>query len=74
MRCIQVGLLCVQQDSEDRPTMAAIVFMLSGETSPPAPKQPAFVFRKNLCSNADPSVLNGSCSINDVTITKFQAR
>ncbi|CAN6683169.1 unnamed protein product [Malus baccata var. baccata] len=74
MRCIQVGLLCVQEDSADRPTMAAIVFMLSGETSPPAPKQPAFVFRKNSRSNADPSVSNESCSINNLTITKFQAR
>ncbi|XP_068319390.1 G-type lectin S-receptor-like serine/threonine-protein kinase RKS1 [Pyrus communis] len=74
VRCIQVGLLCVQEDPEDRPTMAAVVVMLSGEASPPVPKQPAFVFRKNPCSNADPSVSKESCSINDLTITKFQAR
>ncbi|KAB2637490.1 hypothetical protein D8674_028024 [Pyrus ussuriensis x Pyrus communis] len=74
VRCIQIGLLCVQEDPEDRPTMAAVVVMLSGEASPPVPKQPAFVFRKNPCSNADPSVSKESCSINDLTITKFQAR
>ncbi|CAN6683170.1 unnamed protein product [Malus baccata var. baccata] len=74
VRCIQVGLLCVQEDPEDRPTMAAVVFMLSGEASPPGPKQPAFVFRSKPCNNADPSVSKESCSINDLTITKFQAR
>ncbi|KAB2637489.1 hypothetical protein D8674_028023 [Pyrus ussuriensis x Pyrus communis] len=74
VRCIQVGLLCVQEDPEDRPTMAAVVFMLSGEASPPVPKQPAFVFRKSPCSNTDPSVSKESCSINDLTITKYQAR
>ena len=74
VRCIQVGLLCVQEDPEDRPTMAAVVFMLSGEASPPGPKQPAFVFRSKPCSNGDPSVSKESCSINDLTITKVQAR
>ncbi|GMI93340.1 cysteine-rich RLK (RECEPTOR-like protein kinase) 25 [Hibiscus trionum] len=29
VRCIQLGLLCVQEDPADRPTMATIVLMLS---------------------------------------------
>ncbi|KAH9803044.1 G-type lectin S-receptor-like serine/threonine-protein kinase [Citrus sinensis] len=32
LRCIQVGLLCVQQRPEDRPNMASVVLMLSGES------------------------------------------
>ncbi|KAL6277224.1 hypothetical protein ACE6H2_020825 [Prunus campanulata] len=66
MRCIQVGLLCVQEDSEDRPTMSAVVFMLSGEASLPSPQQPAFVFRKSSHLHL--------YSVNDLTITKVEAR
>ncbi|KAB5521534.1 hypothetical protein DKX38_025853 [Salix brachista] len=39
-RCIQVGLLCVQQRPEDRPSMSTVVVMLSSEISLPHPKQP----------------------------------
>ncbi|XP_028959068.1 G-type lectin S-receptor-like serine/threonine-protein kinase RKS1 isoform X3 [Malus domestica] len=75
MRCIQVGLLCVEEESKNRPSMSAVVFMLSGEASAPSPQQPAFSLRKNSCGDAVvPSVSEGSCSINDVTITKFEGR
>ncbi|PRQ20067.1 putative protein kinase RLK-Pelle-DLSV family [Rosa chinensis] len=73
LRCIQVGLLCVQEDSKDRPTMSDAVFMLSGEASLSTPKQPAFVFRKSACSNV-PSLASGLCSINDLTITNVDVR
>ena len=43
MVCIQVGLLCVQEKAEDRPTMSDIVLMLNNEgVTLPTPKQPAF--------------------------------
>lgn len=43
LRCIQVGLLCVQTHSEDRPAMSSVVFMLSNEgVALPQPKQPDF--------------------------------
>lgn len=42
MRCIHVGLLCVQEHVNDRPSMSNAVFMLGGETARPVPKQPAF--------------------------------
>ncbi|KAB2637473.1 G-type lectin S-receptor-like serine/threonine-protein kinase RKS1 [Pyrus ussuriensis x Pyrus communis] len=75
MRCIQVGLLCVEEESKNRPSMSAVVFMLSGEASAPSPQQPAFSLRKNSSGDAAvPSVSKGSCSINDVTITKFEGR
>ncbi|KAH9651147.1 G-type lectin S-receptor-like serine/threonine-protein kinase [Citrus sinensis] len=48
LRCIQVGLLCVQQRPEDRPNMASVVLMLSGERSLPQPKQPGFFTERNL--------------------------
>ncbi|XP_026404503.1 cysteine-rich receptor-like protein kinase 10 isoform X3 [Papaver somniferum] len=43
MRCIHIGLLCVQENAADRPTMASIVLMLNNySTSLPVPLVPAF--------------------------------
>ncbi|XP_058769617.1 cysteine-rich receptor-like protein kinase 25 [Vicia villosa] len=43
IRCIHIGLLCVQEDPDDRPTMATIVLMLDSHTvTLPVPMQPAF--------------------------------
>uniref|UniRef100_A0A2N9FRE9 non-specific serine/threonine protein kinase n=1 Tax=Fagus sylvatica TaxID=28930 RepID=A0A2N9FRE9_FAGSY len=43
LRCIHVGLLCVQDQATDRPTMLDVVSMLSNETLQLSrPKQPAF--------------------------------
>ncbi|XP_061354441.1 cysteine-rich receptor-like protein kinase 10 isoform X2 [Gastrolobium bilobum] len=43
IRSIHIGLLCVQEDPADRPTMARIVLMLESDTvTLPTPKQPAF--------------------------------
>ncbi|KAM7498229.1 hypothetical protein LguiA_022643 [Lonicera macranthoides] len=48
LKCIIIGLLCVQEDPGDRPTMSNIVFMLGSEfENLPRPKQPAFVARTN---------------------------
>lgn len=41
-RSIHVGLLCVQNHAQDRPTMSSVVMMLGGEGSLPPPRQPAF--------------------------------
>ncbi|CAH1438449.1 unnamed protein product [Lactuca virosa] len=41
-RSIHVGLLCVQNHAQDRPTMSSVVMMLGGDGSLPPPKQPAF--------------------------------
>ena len=43
MRCIHIGLLCVQEDPNDRPTMASVVLMLSSASiTLPVPSEPAF--------------------------------
>ena len=43
LRCIQVALLCVQERSEDRPTMAEVVLMLGTESALlPQPLRPGF--------------------------------
>ncbi|XP_059662575.1 G-type lectin S-receptor-like serine/threonine-protein kinase At4g27290 [Cornus florida] len=56
VRCIQLGLLCVQKLPEDRPPMSSVVFMLGHEeASLPQPKQPGF-FTERRSNEADYSV------------------
>ncbi|XP_047314300.1 cysteine-rich receptor-like protein kinase 7 [Impatiens glandulifera] len=43
LRCIHIGLLCVQEHAMDRPTMSDVAFMLCKEMALPSPKQPAFI-------------------------------
>ena len=46
IRCIHMGLLCVQEDPANRPTMATIVLMLNSySVTLPLPQQPAFLQR-----------------------------
>ncbi|XP_021638374.2 cysteine-rich receptor-like protein kinase 5 [Hevea brasiliensis] len=74
LRCIQIGLLCVQEDVLDRPTMSAVVLMLNSETTLPTPKQPAFILRKSN-NNSNPSAkMDGFCSVDEETITEVVCR
>ncbi|KAK1368440.1 Cysteine-rich RLK (RECEPTOR-like protein kinase) 25 [Heracleum sosnowskyi] len=46
MRCIHIGLLCVQEDVGDRPTMASVVLMLNSFSLTLAvPSEPAFMMQ-----------------------------
>ncbi|PON88173.1 Cysteine rich receptor like kinase [Trema orientale] len=52
MRCIHIGLLCVQENVADRPTMNAFVLMLnSNSLSLPVPSEPAFFMHSNMGSD-----------------------
>ncbi|KAJ0983410.1 hypothetical protein J5N97_011665 [Dioscorea zingiberensis] len=43
LRCIQIGLLCVQEDPASRPSMSMVVLMLNSySVSLQAPSKPAF--------------------------------
>ncbi|KAJ8549701.1 hypothetical protein K7X08_033408 [Anisodus acutangulus] len=49
MRCIHIALLCVQENVADRPTMAAVVLMLSSlSLSLPLPSGPAYYTQSNI--------------------------
>jgi hypothetical protein len=53
VKCVNVGLLCVQEDPNDRPTMSNVVTMLDSEAATvPTPKQPAFVSWRGFSSKA----------------------
>ncbi|XP_050149322.1 G-type lectin S-receptor-like serine/threonine-protein kinase At1g61480 isoform X6 [Malus sylvestris] len=47
-RCMDIGLLCVQNNAADRPTIADVVFMVRSETDRAQPKQPTFTFQNSL--------------------------
>ncbi|XP_052161153.1 cysteine-rich receptor-like protein kinase 6 isoform X2 [Oryza glaberrima] len=48
LKCINIGLLCVQQNPVDRPPMSAIILMLSsGTVTLQAPYRPAYIFGRN---------------------------
>ncbi|GJW55777.1 putative receptor-like protein kinase [Tanacetum coccineum] len=53
VRCIHIGLLCVQENVVDRPTMASVVLMLNSfSLTLPLPSRPAFFMH----SNTDPEM------------------
>ncbi|XP_062160840.1 G-type lectin S-receptor-like serine/threonine-protein kinase At1g11330 [Alnus glutinosa] len=66
LRCIHVGLLCVQDFAKDRPTVSVVISMLKSETIDlPLPKQPAFTERQ---------ISPDAGSLNNVTVTIVQGR
>ncbi|XLT12000.1 hypothetical protein HN51_057690 [Arachis hypogaea] len=74
LRCIHVGLLCVQECAEDRPTMSSVILMLSSEAAlMPRPNNPGFFLRRN---HAETSSRNQDKteSVNLVTVTLLNAR
>ncbi|GAU20884.1 hypothetical protein TSUD_120760 [Trifolium subterraneum] len=72
IRFIHVGLLCVQQQPENRPNMSSVVFMLKGEKLLPSPSEPGFYAGRNN-TNSTGSSSNG-CSINEASISLLEAR
>ncbi|RDY03967.1 G-type lectin S-receptor-like serine/threonine-protein kinase, partial [Mucuna pruriens] len=75
IRCIQVGLLCVQQRPENRPDMSSVVLMLNGDKLLPKPKVPGFYTEKDVKSEANSSSSNHKLgSINELSITILDAR
>ncbi|KAK4798664.1 hypothetical protein SAY86_030990 [Trapa natans] len=49
LRCIHIGLLCVQENAVNRPTMASVLLMLNSfSTSLPVPSQPALYMHSNV--------------------------
>lgn len=77
VKCINVGLLCVQEDPIDRPAMWDILSILGNENaSLPAPKKPEFAVDGCLASTSSPktSATGKPETIYDVTISDVQGR
>ncbi|KAI9083680.1 hypothetical protein K1719_034381 [Acacia pycnantha] len=74
LKCIQIGLLCVQEYATDRPTMFEVVSMLDNESTLAPPKQPAFLFKRTNFDYSNPSNGEGIHSINKISTTVVEAR
>ncbi|XP_030968418.1 cysteine-rich receptor-like protein kinase 10 [Quercus lobata] len=62
VKCIHIGLLCVEENPQDRPTMSTVVVMLASESiALPEPKHPAFSVAKFMSTD--------EISINELSIS-----
>ncbi|WCJ20312.1 cysteine-rich RLK (RECEPTOR-like protein kinase) 25 [Euphorbia peplus] len=74
LKCIHIGLLCVQDDPIERPTMSSVVVMLGSDTiSLPQPKHCAFSVGQFVAKSAT-SVVAKSCSVNEVSLSNVFPR
>ena len=74
LRCIHIGLLCVQDNPNSRPLMSSVVFMLENETTTlrSVPKQPMYFSKWYL--EAQGTGENANSSMNDVSISVLEGR
>ncbi|KAM4101938.1 hypothetical protein ACB094_05G184100 [Castanea mollissima] len=62
VKCIHIGLLCVEENPQDRPTMSTVVVMLGSESiALPEPKHPAFSVAKFMSTD--------EISVNELSIS-----
>ncbi|PWZ44870.1 Receptor-like serine/threonine-protein kinase SD1-8 [Zea mays] len=68
LRCIQIGLLCVQDNPNSRPLMSSVVTMLENESTPLAvPIQPMYFSYRGLGGTGEEN--NTSSSVNGMSLT-----
>ena len=64
MRCMNIGLLCVQENAVDRPTMLDVIAMLSSKTKILAkPNHPAYFNVRVGNEEASTTATTVSCSV-----------
>ncbi|XP_056171997.1 cysteine-rich receptor-like protein kinase 10 [Syzygium oleosum] len=84
IRCLHIGLLCIQEDPAIRPTMTTVVLMLSSDYfNPPLPQHPAFFIRSRSRGLSIPmnelesdqfTSKTMSSSTSDMSVTELHAR
>ncbi|MED6115018.1 hypothetical protein PIB30_086138 [Stylosanthes scabra] len=74
LRCIQIGLLCVQQHPEDRPSMSNVVMMLGSEVALPQPKEPSFLTETSLLQAVSSANQQSIISANEISVTQLEPR
>ncbi|XP_058758279.1 G-type lectin S-receptor-like serine/threonine-protein kinase At4g27290 isoform X2 [Vicia villosa] len=73
LRCIQIGLLCVQHIPDYRPNMPHVIMMLGGESTLPQPKEPGFLIEMISIEEQSFSERQAS-SVNEVTLSIISSR
>ncbi|OAO99689.1 RLK4 [Arabidopsis thaliana] len=78
VRCVHIGLLCVQEDPAERPTLSTIVLMLTSNTvTLPVPRQPGLFFQSRIGKDPlDTDTTSKSLlgSVDDASITDIHPR
>ncbi|KAH9803110.1 Receptor-like serine/threonine-protein kinase SD1-8 [Citrus sinensis] len=74
IRCIHIGLLCVQQYPEDRPCMPSVILMLGSEIVLPQPKQPGYLADRKSTRLDSSLSMPESSSTNTITISELEGR
>ncbi|KAM3277252.1 hypothetical protein ACQJBY_045230 [Aegilops geniculata] len=72
LRCVHVGLMCVQEDPVNRPEISAVISMLTRDNMElQPPEEPAFFFGSRPTSDLVPGE---GISVNEVTISEMSPR
>ena len=75
LRCMHIGLLCIQDNAAYRPTMLDVVSFLSNDTIQLAqPKQPLAFFNVVMKDSEFADKRGEICSLNDVSISAMLGR
>ncbi|GMI72642.1 CALLUS EXPRESSION OF RBCS 101, RESISTANCE TO FUSARIUM OXYSPORUM 3 [Hibiscus trionum] len=74
LRCITLGLLCVEDSPLDRPTMSDVISVLNGEMQLPLPKQPAFSTGRRIVETNVGDKEMENYSVNGLTVSTMDAR
>ncbi|KAF7849776.1 hypothetical protein BT93_L0295 [Corymbia citriodora subsp. variegata] len=77
LKCMQVALLCVQENPEDRPSMLEVSSMLKNESSAVnCPRKPAFSIKRDIDEDEDDKCLLTEAihSVNDASLSELFPR
>ncbi|KAM3333031.1 hypothetical protein ACQJBY_028250 [Aegilops geniculata] len=76
LKCTRVGLLCVQENPDDRPLMSQVLMMLAATDTAtlPTPKQPGFAARRIQMETETSSSKPDSSIFGSATVTIIEGR
>lgn len=77
-KCIQIGLVCVENHAVDRPTIEDVLSMLKNETvTLPMPTNPSFITRNSVLQQLEKRNTSSNelkLSTNQVTLSELDGR
>ncbi|MBA0818322.1 hypothetical protein Gohar_025742 [Gossypium harknessii] len=75
LKCIHIGLLCVQENPTNGPTMLSVIIMLASDNIMlPLPTKPAFFVGRLVVEPIEPISNGGVVSFNEVTVSNLSPR